>query len=89
MCKGIGIEEGEGCEMLYTAIYIFTKVCITFLERLARQTEIKRRSVERLLPPKRIFIMLNVPLAKTERNTWQVLSFLSRNYTEMSNISKG
>ena len=52
--------------MLYTAIYIFTKVCITFLERLARQTEIKRRSVERLLPPKRIFIMLNVPLAKTE-----------------------
>ena len=59
-------EEGEGCEMLYTGIYMFTRVCITFLKRLARQLEIKRRSAERFLAPKIIFIMLNVPLAKTE-----------------------
>ena len=54
----MGAEEGKGSEMLYTGIYMFTRVCITFLKRLARQIEIKRRSPERLLAPKRIFIML-------------------------------
>ena len=65
------------------------RVCLTFLKRLVGQIEIKRRSAERLLEPKRIFIILNAPLAKTERNTWRVLSFLSRNYTKMGNISNG
>ena len=65
------------------------RVCLTFRKRLVEQIEIKRRSAERLLAPKRIFIILNVPLAKTGRNTWLVLSFLSRNYTKMDNISNG
>ena len=28
--------------------------------------------------------MLYVPLAKTERNTWRVLSYFTRNYTSFS-----
>ena len=39
---------------------------VPFLERLARQIEIKNRSAERFLPAMRTFIMLNVSLAKTE-----------------------
>ena len=32
-------------------------------------------------------IMLYVSLAKAERNTWQVLSSFTQNYTEICNIS--
>ena len=62
---------------------------VSFLERLAREIEIKNRSAERLLPAMRTFIMLNVSLAKTEWNAWWVLSSFPQNYTKTSNISKG
>ena len=67
---------------------MFTRFCTTFLKKLARQTEIKNRSAERLLATKKTFITLNVPLAKTERNTRQVLSSVNRNNSKTSNIIK-
>ena len=67
---------------------MFTRFCTTFLKKLARQIEIKNRSAERLLATMKTFITLNVPLAKTERNTRQVLSSVNRNNSKTSNISK-
>ena len=40
-----------------------------------------------ILQQKKNCIMLYVSLAKAERNTWQVLSSFTQNYTEICNIS--
>ena len=49
-----------------------------------KRKKTKKWSPERLLAAMRAFIMLNIPLAKTERNTWPVVSYVTRNYTSFS-----
>ena len=47
-------------------LYMFTRLYITFLKRLARQIEIRNLSSENLLVAIRAFIMLFDHLAKTD-----------------------
>ena len=77
----MGAEKAGDRELRYTGLYMFSRFCITFIKTLARQIEIKNQRAERLLAAMRIFIMLNVPSTKRQRNTWPVLSsFFSKLY---------
>ena len=53
------------------------------------KSKIENRLAEIFLAAMRIFIILNVPSAKTERSTTWILSSYPRPYTNASNISRG
>ena len=77
MSKSIGAEGARGRKFLYTSLYMFTRVCITNWKQ--------KSNSRKLLASVRIFIMLNVRLAKA----WWVLLRFPRKYAKTSNTSKG
>ena len=70
LCKKYEDKGNQGRQILCRSLYVY-QVLYNFLAKtLARQVEIKYRSVQRLFKAMKTCVIFNVSLAKTERNTW-------------------